>query len=166
MRTHRANHHAELVDELRDLRFTPGRIRALLARRDRGEPRLNALQVRKDGMVDAIGTTVFRFEGAESADRRRDEHRLQRDRDSLCRLIVVELTVVPKWTLFETIRVNPAAALKCTTSAYATGWATILSLRAGVSSCDDSKHLPTRCAKVHVWAAGSLVHAFRGRSTY
>ena len=64
MGTNRANHRPNLVDELGDLRFTAGRIRTLLTRRNRGEARLNALQVRKDGMVDAIGATVLGFEGA------------------------------------------------------------------------------------------------------
>jgi len=36
----------------------------LLPRRDRGESRLDTLQVREDGVVDAIGAAVLRFEGA------------------------------------------------------------------------------------------------------
>jgi len=35
----------------RDFRLAASRIRALLTRRDRGEPRLDALQVREDGVA-------------------------------------------------------------------------------------------------------------------
>jgi len=55
-----------LIYEFCDLRLTARRIGALLTRRDRGEPRLNALQVRQDAAVDAVGAAVLRLEGADA----------------------------------------------------------------------------------------------------
>jgi len=60
------NHCANLIYEFCDLRLTARRIGALLTRRDRGEPRLNALQVRQDAAVDAVGAAVLRLEGADA----------------------------------------------------------------------------------------------------
>jgi len=56
------DHRADLINELSDLRLAAGGIRALLTRGDRGKPRLDALQIRKDGVVDAIGAAVLALE--------------------------------------------------------------------------------------------------------
>ncbi len=54
-----------MLDELRDLRLPAGRRRTLLTRRDRREMRLDTLEIREHGVVDAVGTTVLSLKRAD-----------------------------------------------------------------------------------------------------